>query len=59
VAYIAKTTVTQFNLNFKNFLNDSVTCGYINSSNYLAVVELGTEITKGQGNTVVSGCGIR
>lgn len=59
VAYVAKTTVTQFNFNFKNFLNDSVTRGYIKSNDYLAVVELGTEITKGQGNTVISGYGIR
>ena len=58
VAYVAEKTVTQFNFNFKNFVNDAVTRGYLKTSDHLAVVELGTEITLGQGTTTVTGYGI-
>ena len=58
VAYVAEKTVTQFNVNFKNFVNDAVTRGYLKTSDHLAVVELGTEITLGQGTTTITGYGI-
>lgn len=59
VAYVAESTVTQFNFNMKNFVNDSVKRGYLKPSDYLAVVELGTEITSGQGSTTLSGYSVR
>ena len=59
IAYVAQSTVTQFNFNLKNFVGDSVTRGYLKTSDYLAVVELGTEITSGQGTTTIAGYGIR
>lgn len=59
VAYVAQKTVTQFNFNFKNFVDDSVKRGYLKTSDHLAVIELGTEITSGQGTTQISGYAIR
>jgi hypothetical protein len=59
VAYVAESTVTQFNFNMKNFVADSLKRGYLKPSDYLAVVELGTEITSGQGSTTLSGYSIR
>jgi hypothetical protein len=59
VAYVAEKTVTQFNFNIKNFLTDSLARGYLKASDYLAVVEIGTEITSGQGSTTLSGYGVR
>lgn len=59
VAYVAQQTVTQFNFNMKNFVSDSLARGYLKASDYLAVVELGTEITSGQGTTTLTGYGIR
>lgn len=59
VAYVAESTVTQFNFNMKNFVADSLKRGYLKPSDYLAVVELGTEVTSGQGSTTLSGYSIR
>jgi hypothetical protein len=59
VAYVAEKTVTQFNFNIKNFLTDSLARGYLKASDYLAVVEIGTEVTSGQGTTTLSGYGVR
>ena len=59
VAYVAESTVTRFNFNLKNFVTDSVKRGYLKTTDHLAVIELGTEITSGQGSTTISGYGIR
>ncbi|MBK7655991.1 MAG: hypothetical protein IPJ18_13875 [Betaproteobacteria bacterium] len=59
VAYVAESTVTQFSFNMKNFVADSLKRGYLKPSDYLAVVELGTEVTSGQGSTKLSGYSIR
>ena len=59
VAYVAQATTTQIDFNFKNFLKDSVGRGYFKDSDYLAAIELGTEITTGQGVTTISGYTIR
>jgi len=59
VAYVAESTVTQFNFNMKNFVADSLKRGYLKPSDYLAVVELGTEVTSGKGSTTLSGYSIR
>lgn len=59
VAYVATQTVTQFNFNMKNFVTDSLNRGYLKANEYLSVVELGTEITSGQGTTTLTGYSIR
>lgn len=59
VAYVAESTVTQFDLNFKNFVEDAFKRGYVNAGDYLSVVELGTEITSGQGSTTLTGYSVR
>lgn len=59
VAYVAESTVTQFDFNFRNFLADAQQRGYLKPSDILAVLELGTEITAGQGSTTLSGYSVR
>lgn len=59
VAYVAKQTVTTIDLNFKRFVQDSIARGYVMPTEYLAVIELGTEITAGKGQTTVRDLRIR
>lgn len=59
VAYVAESTVAQFQFNFRNFLADAQQRGYFKPTDYLAVLELGTEITAGQGSTTLSGYSVR
>ena len=52
--YYALTPVTNLNLNIKDFITDAVNRGYIDSSDYLSVIELGTEIINGSGSTTIT-----
>jgi hypothetical protein len=59
VAYVAQKTVTQLNFNMKHFVTDSLTRGYLQPTDYLSVVELGTEVTSGKGTTTITGYNVR
>jgi Glycosyl hydrolase family 12 len=59
VAYVAQKTVAQLNFNMKNFVTDSLTRGYLQPTDYLSVVELGTEVTSGKGTTTITGYNVR
>jgi hypothetical protein len=54
VQYFATTPITQLNLNIKDFVADALNRGYVAPTDYLDVVEIGTEVGYGQGTTVIT-----
>jgi hypothetical protein len=59
VQYFATTPITQLNLNIKDFVDDALNRGYIASTDYLDVVEIGTEVGYGQGSTTLTNYNIQ
>jgi hypothetical protein len=56
LTYVAQTTPTNMaGLNMKDFVQDAVTHGTINTSMYLDMVELGSEVLSGSGTTSIKG----
>lgn len=54
IQFLATTPITKFNLNIKDFVDDALARGYVASTDYLDVVEIGTEVRVGQGSTVIT-----
>jgi hypothetical protein len=60
ILYLPRTPITQLNLNIKNFVADTLTHPYgVASTDYLDVVEIGTEIRSGQGSTALTNYNIQ
>lgn len=59
VAYYATSPIVQMNLNINSFVADAVSRGYIPSSYYLDMVEIGTEVLSGRGVTKISNYNIQ
>jgi hypothetical protein len=59
IQYLATTPITQLNLNIKDFVGDALSHGYVASTDYLDVVEIGTEVRSGQGSTVITNYNIQ
>jgi hypothetical protein len=59
IEYRATTPITQLNLNIKNFVDNALARGYVASTDYLDVVEIGTEVRSGQGSTVITNYNIQ
>lgn len=59
ILYVAKAPINTFNFNLKAFVSDAVARGYVSPTDYLPGVEFGTEVTKGQGTTTITGYSIQ
>ncbi len=59
VAYYPTTQISNININVGSFVQDAVRRGYIQSSYYLDMVEIGTEVERGQGVTTISNYNIQ